>query len=129
MFLKKLLRDNRGTSAVEFALVSPLFFLIIFGIIDLGRAYWIISSMEYAVEAGGRYAMINSGATGAQIITQAQNNLYAIDQNSVTFTASDTTISGTKYTVVRAQATFYSVPAAIFRGTINLQKQVQVPRL
>ena len=31
-------RDERGTALVEFALIAPLLFLLLFGIIDFGRA-------------------------------------------------------------------------------------------
>ena len=34
-------RDRRGSSVVEFALVAPVFFLLMIGIIEVGRALMV----------------------------------------------------------------------------------------
>jgi Flp pilus assembly protein TadG len=50
--------DERGTTAVEFALVSPIFFLLTIGIIYLCMTLWAVGSLHYAVEAGARCASV-----------------------------------------------------------------------
>jgi hypothetical protein len=50
--------DERGTEAVEFALVSPIFILLTIGIIYLCMALWAVGSLHYAVEAGARCASV-----------------------------------------------------------------------
>jgi hypothetical protein len=50
------LRDERGTSVVEFALVVPILFLIVFGIVDFSRAFYTMSSLTAAVREGARLA-------------------------------------------------------------------------
>ena len=128
MDIKKFFSASYGTSTVEFALLSPFFFFFLFMVVNLGILYWTVSTMEYAVEAGGRYVMINSTATSSQVIAQAQANLYAINAGSITFTTSNVTSGSINYMVIKAQTTFNIVPGAIFPVTsINLSKQVQVP--
>jgi Flp pilus assembly protein TadG len=125
--LRKLLSNNKGTSVVEFALLAPLFFALIFGVIDIGRAYWVLSSMEYAVEAAGRWVSINSTATSAQVKAKAQANLYGIDSSTVTFDTSTTSNNSITYMTITATSTFNFIPGRMIHTSINLSKQVQVP--
>ena len=50
--------DRRGAVAVEFALVLPLLMLLVFGIIDFGRAYYTLNQVISAVREGARYAAV-----------------------------------------------------------------------
>jgi hypothetical protein len=52
-------RDERGVALVEFALVAPLLFLLLFGMLDFGRAfnYWIDST--HLANEGARWAVVN----------------------------------------------------------------------
>jgi Flp pilus assembly protein TadG len=59
------LRDrSRGQALVEVALVSPLFFALLFGLIDLGRVIWAIDSVGAAAREGARYASVHAGTNG-----------------------------------------------------------------
>jgi Flp pilus assembly protein TadG len=48
---------QRGAAAVEFALVAPLVFFLLFVAIDMGAALWVNLTMQYAVREGARYAV------------------------------------------------------------------------
>jgi Flp pilus assembly protein TadG len=48
--------DERGSAAIEFALVAPLLFVIVFAIIDFSRAYYTLNDLTAAVREGARYA-------------------------------------------------------------------------
>jgi len=48
---------EKGAALVEFALVAPLFFLVLFAIIEFGYLYWANLSMQHAVREGARYAI------------------------------------------------------------------------
>ena len=52
------LRDRRGASAAEFALVLPLLLLLLFGLIDAGRFIWEYNRAEKATQMGARYAVV-----------------------------------------------------------------------
>jgi len=55
-----LLRDTRGIAAVEFALFTPVFALLLAGIVDLGGALYTKFKLDSAVTAGANYAQINA---------------------------------------------------------------------
>ncbi len=55
----RLIRDQRGISAVEFSLVCVVFFMMIFGLIDFSRAMWEWNAAAKATHWGVRYAVVN----------------------------------------------------------------------
>lgn len=50
---------GRGQTLVEFALIAPIFFLIVFGLIDGGRAIYAYSTVANAARVGARAAIVN----------------------------------------------------------------------
>ena len=73
-----LLREEEGAAVVEFALVLPIFFLIVFGIIDFGRAFYTVNNIISAVREGSRYGAILAApmsATGQQEIRDRVRNV------------------------------------------------------
>src|SRR5262249_25698707 len=54
-----LRRDEGGTALVEFALIAPLLFLLIFGIIDFGRALNYYNELTQLAGQGARAAAVN----------------------------------------------------------------------
>jgi Flp pilus assembly pilin Flp len=57
---RKFLRNEEGAAVVEFALVMPILALVIFGIIDFGRAFYTVNNIISAVREGARYGAILS---------------------------------------------------------------------
>jgi Flp pilus assembly protein TadG len=55
-------RRSRGQSLVEFALSLPIFLLVIFGLIDLGRAVFVSNSLAEAARDGARYGSVQARA-------------------------------------------------------------------
>jgi hypothetical protein len=62
----RLSDDERGQGLVEFALVLPIFLLVIFGIIDIGRVIWATDNITNAAREGARYASIHGDASVLQ---------------------------------------------------------------
>jgi len=52
---------SRGQALAEVALVAPLFFLMVFGVIDLGRVVWANDVAATAAREGARYASVHAG--------------------------------------------------------------------
>ena len=61
-FLDRFARDEDGLAA-EFALVLPLFLLLLLGTIDVGIYSWRINQLEKATQAGARYAAVTDPVT------------------------------------------------------------------
>jgi len=47
---------------VEFALVFPMFFVLLVAIFDFGRIVWARNSLENAAREGARYAIVHGGS-------------------------------------------------------------------
>jgi len=56
----KMLRDQSGTSALEFGLTAPVFFLFIFGVIEVGLLFWTQIGLQHGAEMAARCASINA---------------------------------------------------------------------
>jgi len=61
--LRKLAREESGVALTEFALIAPVLFLVLFGMLDFGRAinYW--NDETQIASAGARFAVV-SGNNG-----------------------------------------------------------------
>jgi Flp pilus assembly protein TadG len=59
-------RSEEGASAVEFAILAPLLFMLLFGIIGFGLAFLQVQSIRTAVREGGRYAATGQMASAVQ---------------------------------------------------------------
>jgi Flp pilus assembly protein TadG len=67
-----LLRTNRssGSAIVEFALIAPIFFLLLFAIMEVGIIFFAQSTLQHSTEIVGR--LIRTGQVQGQNLTQAQ---------------------------------------------------------
>jgi hypothetical protein len=73
-----LLRCHRANAAVEFALLAPIFFSMIFGIIEFGYQAWIKISLDYAVEQSARCSALKytDGTAGTDCSTTSGTLAY-----------------------------------------------------
>jgi Flp pilus assembly protein TadG len=112
--------DRRGATAVEFAVLLPVFLPLIFGVIQLGEMFWTQTAMQHAVEMAARCAAINATTCGSasQTQTYATTQAYGLTLPSGTFTASSAACGNQ----VAASYTFPFV-TAWFPATINLTAQ------
>lgn len=70
--------DERGTTAIEFAIVGPVFILLVIGIIYLCMCLSVVASMHYAVEEGARCASVRTAVCTDQTstVTYIQNHYF-----------------------------------------------------
>jgi len=61
------IRNSRGATAVEFALVSPIFLLLLFGIFEFGLMQHRLASIRHAVNVASRALVIDSGTSQAAL--------------------------------------------------------------
>lgn len=89
----QIIADQRGQTATEFALVLPLFCLVLFGIIQFGIIFNNYVTLTDAVRAGARTAVVsrhegNPAGTATARVQSAANGLDSADlQVSVNATA------------------------------------------
>lgn len=58
--LNDLRRDQRGTTAVEFAIIAPVLILLLIGTIAVCFALFLVGSLHFAVEDGARCASVKT---------------------------------------------------------------------
>jgi Flp pilus assembly protein TadG len=61
-------REDRGSSLIEFALISFMFIMLLVGVIEMGRMVLVYTTIANAARAGARYAIVHGGdrtGTGA----------------------------------------------------------------
>jgi Flp pilus assembly protein TadG len=88
--LAALAKACDGTTAVETALVLPAFLLLLFAIIEAGFLFWTQTTLQSAVEAAARCAVVNTtlcGSTSA-IQTYAASQAYGMTISSSSFSVS-----------------------------------------
>jgi Flp pilus assembly protein TadG len=73
-------RDERGTALVEFALIAPLLFLLLFGIIDFGRALNYYNQVTQLAGQGARAAAVNRMADGTAITSGSALQSQLVNQ-------------------------------------------------
>jgi Flp pilus assembly protein TadG len=56
----KIWRDERGTTALEFAILAPVFLLIIFGITAVGMLFWTQVGLQHGAVMAARCASVNA---------------------------------------------------------------------
>ena len=52
------MRFQRGLSVVEFAIVAGVLFILIFGVIEVARAFFVASTLDEATRRGARMAAV-----------------------------------------------------------------------
>jgi Flp pilus assembly protein TadG len=63
MIMRKLRRNSeKGTTMAEFAIISVVFFMIIFAIIEFGRLFYIHNALTDAARRGARYGALHQQA-------------------------------------------------------------------
>ena len=104
---------SRGQALVEFALVAPVFFLILFAVIEGGRFILYYETLNNATREGARYAIVNGAnslctassgptgpmpadwtkavpgchdATGLRVIQRVKDSAFGLLGNTVTVT-------------------------------------------
>ena len=71
---------RRGAAAVELAIVLPVFLLVIFGIVEFGRAFMAEHILANGARLGARSAIVE-GSTNAQVIQQVTD--FCVDTLAV----------------------------------------------
>lgn len=95
--LFRLCRKQRlGAAAVEFAVVAPVFFVMVFGMIEFGRMVMVQQILTNASREGARVAVLD-GATASNVSTQVQTYLTGASVSGATVTINPTDPSTAGY--------------------------------
>lgn len=118
-----LVRNERGATVVEFAIVLPILVLFVWGIFQVGVLFQANSGMQHALGEGARYATIFPTPTDAQI--KARMSAEVFGTKNGTFSVADP-VNATGHKTLRVT---YSMPMnfLFFTGpTVNLTREKRV---
>jgi Flp pilus assembly protein TadG len=76
-------RAQRGAAAVEFAIVVSLFFVILLGIIEMGRLLWTWNAAAEATRLGARLAVV-CDKNDTSIKDQMRGRLPSLQNSNIT---------------------------------------------
>jgi Flp pilus assembly protein TadG len=73
-------RATRGSSAIEFALIAPIFFLLLAGMIDFGRLFFVQLTMQDALRQAARFASTGQHLGGTDPLGNPYTRETSINQ-------------------------------------------------
>ena len=83
----RLIIDQQGAYAVEFAILMPILFLLLFGILDFGHYFYLRHLVVNASREGARYATVyQTDASGDRLLP---NNLNPSIENYIINTSAE----------------------------------------
>ncbi|MCH7550716.1 MAG: pilus assembly protein [Proteobacteria bacterium] len=113
----KMIACRLGATAVEFAIVAPLFLAMMVGLFDMSRAMWIKATLQFAAEEATRSFLVDNTLTTTQVATLAETSCTGAGMNASVcvnaFTANLTTSGTIQIMQVTATYNFETFMSAI----------------
>ena len=84
---RRLVRDDKGVTALEFAFVGPIFIVMLMALLDMGHMLYAKSVLNGAVQKAGRDSSLQTGIQNAGAIDLAVKNtvLTVVPNAQMTF--------------------------------------------
>jgi Flp pilus assembly pilin Flp len=79
MSIRRLRKDKRGISAVEFALVAPVLFGFLIALFQVGMLFFANAGLNNAVADGARLASLFPRPTNAQIAARIADRRFGLE--------------------------------------------------
>ena len=116
--------NERGAAAVEFALVLPLLVLLVAGIADFGRAYYLQTTLSAAAREGVRTMALKNDAGAARTTAKAAAGTLTLTDAQIAVSPGTGACLSTSASTVTATVTInYSTTyvSQLFGATLDLQ--------
>lgn len=121
----RLLKEDRGSELIEFAVASVVFFTIIFGTIEFGLGVWQYNMTSDLAQEGARWAAVHgsssaSPATAAQLQTYVQGRAPGFTVTVTATPANPSAVNPGGTIAVQVNSSFAPVTTLIPSATLNL---------
>lgn len=130
--LKELRLDRCGGAAVEFAILAPVLFTMLLGIIEMGRMFYVRQALEYATEQAARYYMLNPTTDSGSVTTYLQGQMAGGMGSGITVEYTDTAScngnSSVTCTMITSSYTFTFVAAFLGLSNLGMHAKAQAIR-
>lgn len=114
MRFRPLLCCERGTAAVEFAIVSVLLIVLIIGGIDVGRAFYIKNQLSFLADETVRRVLFDPYVSAAQVASELSSDFNAGDSSQLSVSLSYQVFAQTDFRVIEI-----SYPMSTFIPYLN----------
>ena len=127
-FWRKGLRDQRGATAAEFAILMPVFCMMIFGTIEVSRMMYMGASVQWAVDKAARMVVINPDVSGADLEDAINGYLVTAGSPNVAIATVEQDFGGVP--VIRVSAHYdHALYGPFISGfTVGFDFETLVPR-
>jgi Flp pilus assembly protein TadG len=122
-------RDRRGGVAIEFALVIPIFLVLVIGVVEFSRVLAVRNSLQYGVEEAARYAMVRQTVDASKLTAIIKDRIAAPDTDNVSVALTDETDQGVKYWKISATYSLTLITSFFGTGAITLTGASRIPAL
>ena len=105
-------KRRRGAAVVEFALVVPIFLVLLFGIIEFGRLMMVQQVLVNASREGARRAVLEGASTEVvvdEVGSYLDSSSINVPREAITVTPDPTTITDNENVSVSVSIPFSSV--------------------
>ncbi|MEH2475165.1 Flp pilus assembly protein TadG [Nitrobacteraceae bacterium AZCC 2161] len=96
---RRFRRSRRGSAAVEFAFIAPIFFALIFALIETGMVFFAGQVLETAVQDNGRLFYTNTTVSKADYDTALCNRVKVLMDCTKVYNDVQTYPAGTAFTI------------------------------
>lgn len=135
--VRSLVWDEDAAEIVEFALAAAIFFMLIFGIVELCLGIYAGNFVAMAAQQGTRYAMVRgsdwnrpcpsvSSFSCSATATDVQNYVMGLTHPGITLTASNITVTWLTTTATGSACAQYSQGCQV-KVTVNCPFQLNIP--
>jgi Flp pilus assembly protein TadG len=116
-------REDSGAAVVEFAITLTMLLILVFGIVDFGRALFTMNNLTQAAREGARYGAVSNGMS-EEIGIKDTTIAHAAALGGAALTRADITVTATNaggtLQYMRVQINYTFVPITPIASLIGL---------
>ena len=122
------IRHQGGATATEFALILPVFTMLVFATIEVGQAIYMRASVQWALDRAARVLAVDPDTTPGQV--EAALNSYLVSAGSPDVEVTQIMENWAQVPIVRIRARYDHVVEGPFipSFTLNFDFETLVPQ-
>lgn len=128
-FAHRFQTSQAGASAIEFAMVLPLFVTMVLGTIQMSIVYYQAGTVQFALEETAREVMIDPDLTLSQIESSIEQRLQALTSQQVSVTYSVDSSGPISIAQVNASFTIEVVIPFVPGFSVPFDAETRIPLL
>ena len=124
---RPFLRNRKGVTAIEFAIVFPILILTVMGTLEFGRALKVRNEMSHALSRAVRVINLDAEQTTGAIKELLASYLADYGSEDLAVNVSSTTLSGIDYMNISVSFPFHATIPFSSASLLNLQVETLAP--